>query len=151
MKIDEMPYTLDGRRTLTKLGEFTNVGEMYDAFLGNIPIGLAYAIQEAVDVAKAAGRAVTTTEIHAILREGVLSGDPLYNIRQVPGLLKQVINQTGKQTAYWASGHTRQFCDDAESNVLFIRRPNQFHQRYETFNGSYGMFLKRTNTSCFRP
>jgi hypothetical protein len=109
MKIDEMPYTFDGRRTLTKLGEFTNVGEMYDAFLGNIPIGLAYAIQEAVDVAKAAGRTVTTKEIHAILREGVLSGDPLYNIRQVPGLIKQVINQTGKQTAYWASGHTRQF------------------------------------------
>jgi hypothetical protein len=109
MKIDEMPYTFDGRRTLTKLGEFANVGEMYDAFLGNIPIGLAYKIQEAVDVAKAAGRTVTTKEIHAILREGVLSGDPLYNIRQVPGLLKQVINQTGKQTAYWASGHTRQF------------------------------------------
>jgi hypothetical protein len=109
MKIDEMPYTLDGRRTLTKLGEFTNVGEMYDAFLGNIPIGLAYAIQEAVNVAKTAGRTVTTKEIHAILREGVLSGDPLYNIRQVPGLIKQVINQTGKQTAYWASGHTRQF------------------------------------------
>ena len=109
MKIDEMPYTFDGRRTLTKLGEFTNVGEMYDAFLGNIPIGLAYKIQEAVDVAKTAGRAVTTKEIHAILREGVLSGDPLYNIRQVPGLLKQVINQTGRQTAYWASGHTRQF------------------------------------------
>jgi len=109
MKIDEMPYTFDGRRTLTKLGEFANVGEMYDAFLGNIPIGLAYKIQEAVDVAKAAGRTVTTKEIHAILREGVLSGDPLYNIRQVPGLLKQVINQTGKQTAYWASGQTRQF------------------------------------------
>lgn len=109
MKIDEMPYTFDGRRTLRKLGEFTNVGEMYDAFLGNIPIGLAYKIQEAVDVAKAAGRAITTKEIHAILREGVLSGDPLYNIRQVPGLIKQVINQTGKQTAYWASGHTRQF------------------------------------------
>jgi hypothetical protein len=109
MKIDEMPLTFDGRRTLTKLGEFTNVGEMYDAFLGNIPIGLAYKIQEAVDVAKAAGRTVTTKEIHAILREGVLSGDPLYNIRQVPGLIKQVINQTGKQTAYWASGSTRQF------------------------------------------
>lgn len=109
MKIDEMPLTFDGRRTLTKLGEFTNVGEMYDAFLGNIPIGLAYKIQEAVDVAKAAGRAITTKEIHAILREGVLSGDPLYNIRQVPGLLKQVINQTGRQTAYWASGGTRQF------------------------------------------
>lgn len=109
MKIDEMPYTFDGRRTLTKLGEFTNVGEMYDAFLGNIPIGLAYKIQEAVDVAKAAGRAITTKEIHAILREGVLSGDPLYNIRQVPGLIKQVINQTGKQIAYWASGQTRQF------------------------------------------
>ena len=109
MKIDEMPLTFDGRRTLTKLGEFTNVGEMYDAFLGNIPIGLAYAIQEAVDVAKAAGRTITTKEIHAILREGVLSGDPLYNIRQVPGLLKQVINQTGRQTAYWASGSTRQF------------------------------------------
>ena len=49
MKIDEMPLTFDGRRTLTKLGEFKNVGEMYDAFLGNIPIGLAYKIQEAVD------------------------------------------------------------------------------------------------------
>lgn len=109
MKIDEMPLTFDGRRTLTKLGEFTNVGEMYDAFLGNIPIGLAYKIQEAVDVAKAAGKTITTKEIHAILREGVLSGDPLYNIRQVPGLIKQVINQTGKQTAYWASGQTRQF------------------------------------------
>jgi hypothetical protein len=109
MKIDEMPYTFDGRRTLTKLGEFKNVGEMYDAFLGNIPIGLAYKIQEAVDLATAAGRTITTKEIHTILREGVLSGDPLYNIRQVPGLLKQVINQTGKQTAYWASGHTRQF------------------------------------------
>ena len=109
IKIDEMPMTFDGRRTLTKLGEFKNVGEMYDAFLGNIPIGLAYKIQEAVDVAKAAGRIVTTKEIHTILREGVLSGDPLYNIRQVPGLIKQVINQTGKRTAYWASGHTRQF------------------------------------------
>ena len=109
MKIDEMPLTFDGRRTLTKLGEFKNVGEMYDAFLGNIPIGLAYKIQEAVDLATAAGRTITTKEIHTILREGVLAGDPLYNIRQVPGLIKQVINQTGKQTAYYASGHTRQF------------------------------------------
>jgi len=109
LKIDEMPYTFDGQRTLTKLTEFTNVGEMYDAFLGNMPIGLAYKIQEATELATAAGRTITTKEVHAILREGVLSGDPLYGMREVPGLIKQVFNQTGKQIAYWSSGHTRQF------------------------------------------
>jgi len=109
MRIDEMPFTFDGKRTLTKLTQFKNAGEMYEAFLGKMPIGLVQKIQDAVEVAKNTGRTIKLEEIHAILKEGVLSGDPLYNIREVPGLIKQVFNETGKQIAYWTSGYTRQF------------------------------------------
>jgi hypothetical protein len=108
-KIDEMPFTRDGRITLEKLSSFTNSGEMYDYFLGNIPVGLAVKIQDAVDVARKADKVVDPKEIHTILKEGVLSGDPFYNIREVPGVMKSWTTQTGPRIAQWSSGSTRQF------------------------------------------
>jgi hypothetical protein len=109
MKIDEMPFTRDGKTTLDKLSSFTNSGEMYDYFLGNIPVGLAVKIQDAVDVARKADKVVDPKEIHTILKEGVLSGDPFYNIREVPGVMKSWATQTGPRIAQWSSGSTRQF------------------------------------------
>lgn len=108
-KIDEMPFTRDGRMTLDKLSLFKNAGELYDYFLGNIPVGLAVKIQDAVDVARAANKAIDPKEIHTILKEGVLSGDPFYNIREVPGVMKSWATQTGPRIAQWSSGSTRQF------------------------------------------
>jgi len=108
-KIDEMPFTRDGRMTLEKLSSFKNAGELYDYFLGNIPVGLAVKIQDAVDVARAANKAIDPKEIHTILKEGVLSGDPFYNIREVPGVMKSWATQTGPRIAQWSSGSTRQF------------------------------------------
>ena len=109
MAIDAMPFTADGRRTLEKLSSFKNVGELYDSFLGNIPIGVAVQIQNIVDAAKKAGTTVDMKAIHNVVREGAFSGDPLYNIAEVQGVLKQVVQQTGKQVAQWVSGSTRQF------------------------------------------
>ena len=108
-KIDEMPFTRDGRMTLDKLSLFKNAGELYDYFLGNIPVELAVKIQDAVDVARAANKAIDPKEIHTILKEGVLSGDPFYNIREVPGVMKSWATQTGPRIAQWSSGSTRQF------------------------------------------
>jgi hypothetical protein len=108
-KIDEMPFTRDGVTTLNKLASFDNPGELYDYFLGNIPVGLAVKIQDAVDVARAANKAVDPKEIHTILKEGVLSGDPFYNIREAPGVMKSWATQTGPRIAQWSSGSTRQF------------------------------------------
>ena len=107
--IDQMPFTRDGKITLDKLSSFTNAGELYDYFLGNIPVGLAVKIQDTVDAARKANKAVNIREIHAILKEGVMSGDPFYNIREVPGVMKSWATQTGQRIAQWSSGSTRQF------------------------------------------
>lgn len=109
MAVDAMPFTSDGIRTLEKLASFKNVGELYDSFLGNIPIGAAVEIQTLVDAAKAAGTKVDMKAIHNVIREAAFSRDPLYNVAEVPGVLKQVVQQTGKQVAQWTSGSTRQF------------------------------------------
>ena len=107
--VDAMPFTADGRRTLEKLTSFKNVGELYDSFLGNVPIGAAAEIQTIVDAAKAAGTKVDMKAIHNVVREMAFNPDPLYNVADVPGVLKQVVQQTGKQIAQWTSGSTRQF------------------------------------------
>jgi hypothetical protein len=108
-EIDAMPYTREGQVTLEKLGSFNNVGELYDHFLGKIPPGLSVAIQDVVDTARAAGKQVDIKEIHRVLKDGVYSGDPLYNIREVPGVYRKWVNQTGPAVAQWVSGTTRQF------------------------------------------
>lgn len=109
MAVDAMPFTADGRRTLEKLTSFKNVGELYDSFLGNVPIGAAVKIQTIVDAAKAAGTTVDMKAIHNVVREMAFNPDPLYYVAEVPGVLKQVVQQTGKQVAQWVSGSTRQF------------------------------------------
>jgi hypothetical protein len=108
-KIDAMPYTRDGRAALSKLGSFDNVGQLYDFFLGRIPIGAAVAVQDVVDAARLAGKETPIKEIHSVLKEAVLSGDPTYNMRGVPGILKRAVNDTGAAIAYYASGKSRQF------------------------------------------
>ena len=108
-KIDAMPYTRDGRAALNKLASFDNVGQLYDYFLGRIPIGAAVAIQDVVDAAKLAGKEVPVNEVHKVLKEAVLSGDPTYNMRGVPGILKRAVTDTGASIAYYASGKSRQF------------------------------------------
>jgi hypothetical protein len=122
-KIDEMPFTRDGKITLDKLASFDNAGELYDYFLGNVPVGLAVKIQDAVDVARAANRAVDPKEIHTILKEGVLSGDPFYNIREVPGVMKSWATQTGPRIAQWSSGTTRQFANMPNSTFFSFDDP----------------------------
>ncbi len=123
MKIDEMPFTFDGRLTLNKLASFKNPGELYDYFLGNVPIGAAVKIQEIVDTAVKANKAVDVKEIHTVLKEAVLSGDPLYNIREVPGVIKSWTTQTGPRIAQWASGKTRQFATDPYSTFFSFDDP----------------------------
>lgn len=118
MAIDAMPFTTDGRLTLNKLSSFANAGEMWDYFLGEIPPGLVQRIQDTVDAARAAGQEVNLSDIHAILKEGVLSGDPYYNIRQVPGIMRQWTQQTGKKIASYAQDKTRQFA--MMPNVTFF-------------------------------
>jgi hypothetical protein len=107
--IDEMPFTRDGRLTLNKLSSFTNAGELYDYFLGKIPVGLAVEIQDIVDVARAAGKEVNLKDVHKALTNAAYSGDPLYNIAEVPGVIKRWTNQTGGALAHYVSGETRQF------------------------------------------
>lgn len=108
MAIDAMPYTRDGRAALTKLASFENSGQLYNAFLGNIPIGAVQDIQDLVDAARLAGKQVDLNAIHKVLVDGVLSGDPMYHTFNVPGVANQMVNQTGSQIAQWASGRTRQ-------------------------------------------
>lgn len=103
MAIDQMPLTRDGQRALQKLGSFDNAGALYDAFNGNIPLGTAVAIQNVVDAARKIGDTPNINQIHKILVEGAMSGDPLYNISKVPGVVSQVINETGKTAAYWGA------------------------------------------------
>jgi hypothetical protein len=122
-KIDEMPFTRDGKITLDKLASFDNAGELYDYFLGNVPVGLAVKIQDAVDVARAANKTVDPKEIHTILKEGVLSGDPFYNIREVPGVMKSWATQTGPRIAQWSSGATRQFANMPNSTFFSFDDP----------------------------
>lgn len=107
-EIDAMPYTNEGQATLKKLASFNSVGELWDYFLGDIPPGLAVALQDVVEKARAAGTEVNLTDLHKVLREGVYSGDPLYNIREVPGVVKRWVNQTGPAVAQWSYGRTRQ-------------------------------------------
>jgi len=123
MAIDAMPFTADGRRTLEKLASFNNVGELYDSFLGNIPIGAAVEIQTIVDAAKAAGTKVDMKAIHNVVREMAFNPDPLYQVAEVPGVLKQVVQQTGKQVANWVSGHTRQFATMPNSTFFSFDDP----------------------------
>ena len=123
MKIDEMPFTRDGQITLKKLSSFKNSGELYDYFLGKIPIGAAVKIQEVVEAAAKAGNAVNTDDIFTVIREAVLSGDPFYNIREVPGVIKSWTTQTGPRIAQWASGKTRQFATDPYSTFFSFDDP----------------------------
>lgn len=122
-EIDAMPYTREGQVTLEKLGSFNNVGELYDNFLGSIPPGLAVAIQDVVDAARAAGKQVDLKDIHRVLKDGVYSGDPLYNIREVPGVYKKWVNQTGPAIAQWTSGVTRQLARMPRSTFFSFEDP----------------------------
>lgn len=108
-KIDEMPFTRDGQAALNKLGSFDNVGQLYDYFNGKIPIGAAQAVQDIVDAARKAGTDPDLKEIHRVLKEAVFSGDPTWNMREVPGLVKRFVTDTGKTIAYYGSGKSRQF------------------------------------------
>ena len=124
MQIDNMPYTADGRRTLKKLSSFNNAGELYDAFLGNIPPGAAVEIQDIVDAARAAGKEVDLKEIHKVLVDGVLSANPFYGVQEVPGVMKQVTQQTGAQIAHWSLGlGTRQFASMPGSTFFHFADP----------------------------
>jgi hypothetical protein len=123
MAIDAMPYTRAGRAALAKLGSFDNVGQLYDAFLGNIPIGAAQDIQNIVDAARLAGVAPDLTAIHKVLTEGVLKGDPLYHTFKVPGIQSQWINQTGAMIANQVAGRTRQFATMPGSTFFSFEDP----------------------------
>lgn len=107
-RIDAMPYTRDGVQALEKLASFDNAGELYDFFLGKVPIGVAQAVQDVVDAARQLGKDVDLNEIHRVLKDGVMSGDPMYNMREVPGLAKRIYSQTGKVVAYNVSAKSRQ-------------------------------------------
>ena len=109
MAIDDMPNYADGQRALNKLASFNNAGELWDYFLGKVPIGVAVQIQDYVDAARKAGIDPDIKEVHKLLVDGVRSADPLYAVQTPPGVLKQAINQTGANIARWASGGTRQF------------------------------------------
>jgi hypothetical protein len=124
MQIDNMPYTADGRMTLKKLSSFNNSGELYDAFLGNIPPGAAVEIQDIVDAARLAGKEVDLKEIHKVLVDGVLSANPFYGVQEVPGVIKQATQQTGKQIAHWSLGlGTRQFASMPGSTFFHFADP----------------------------
>lgn len=122
-EIDSMPFTTDGQRTLNKLASFNNAGELWDHFLGDIPPGLAVALQDVVDAARAAGKEVSLTDLHKVFRDGVYSGDPLYNIRKIPGSVRKWVNQTGPAIAQWASGKTRQFATMPKSTFFTFDDP----------------------------
>lgn len=121
--IDAMPFTTDGQITLNKLASFKNVGELYDFFLGEIPPGLAYRLQKVVDDAAKAGQEVDLTQLHVALKEGVLSGDPFYNIAQVPGVMRQWTQQTGKKLAYYTYGKTRQLANMPHGTFFSFEDP----------------------------
>lgn len=108
MAIDNMVNTRSGKRMLQRLTTYSNAGELYDANLGNIPPGAAVQIQDVVDAARAAGTPVDLREIHRILVDGVLSADPMYGVQYVPSYAQQIVNQTGKQVAYYANKMSRQ-------------------------------------------
>jgi len=108
MLIDQMPFTATGRRTLKRLASYKNSGELYDAFLGNIPPGAAVKIQDIVDAARKARQEVDLSAVHKVLVDGVLSADPFYGVAEIPGLGRQLFGQTGKQIAHWVAGGTRQ-------------------------------------------
>lgn len=122
-EIDAMPYTNEGQATLKKLASFNSVGELWDYFLGDIPPGLAVALQDVVEKARAARTEVNLTELHKVFREGVYSGDPLYNIREVPGVYKRWINQTGPAIAQWSYGRTRQLAMMPKSTFFTFDDP----------------------------
>jgi hypothetical protein len=119
MAIDQMPYTRDGQRALNKLSSFKNAGELYDAFNGNIPLGTAVAIQDVVDAANKAGTTADIHQIHKLLVEGAMSGDPLYNVARVPGVVGQVLNETGKTAAYWSARSGWRMLGSMPNSVFF--------------------------------
>jgi hypothetical protein len=123
MAIDAMPYTRQGRAALTKLGSFDNVGQLYDAFLGNIPIGAAQEIQDIVDAARRAGVDPDLNAIHKVLTDGILKGDPLYHTFKVPGIQSQWIDQTGAMIANQVAGRTRQFATMPGSTFFSFEDP----------------------------
>lgn len=118
MKIDAMPYTFDGRLTLNKIASFKSSGEMWDYFLGEIPPGLAYRLFGVVNKARKFGQEIDLNELHAVLKEGVLSGDPFYSIRETPGIIRQFVQQTGKRLAFYTYNRTRQFA--SHPNMTFF-------------------------------
>jgi len=111
MAIDALPHTRAGRAALNKLSSFDNVGQLYDAFLGNIPIGAAQEIQDIVDAARLAGAAPDLNAVHRVLVTGILSADPMYFTFNVPGIQGQWVNQTGTMVANKVMDkfNTRQF------------------------------------------
>lgn len=123
LAIDAMPFTTDGRLVLNKLSSFKNVGELYDFFLGEIPPGLAYKLQKIVDDAGTTGKAVNLDDIHAALVEGVFSGDPFYNIAEVPGIMRQWTQQTGKKIAYYTYDRTRQLANMPQGTFFSFEDP----------------------------
>ena len=123
MAIDAMPHTRAGRAALSKLASFDNVGQLYDAFLGNIPIGAAQAIQDIVDAARLTGAAPDLNAVHKVLVDGILSADPMYFTFNVPGMQSQWINQTGAMIANKVSGKTRQFATMPGSSFFAFDDP----------------------------
>jgi hypothetical protein len=123
LAIDDMPNYADGRRALEKLTTFKNSGELWDAFLGNIPIGVAAQIQDYVDAARKAGTAPDLKEVHKILVDGVLAADPLYSVQTTPGVMKQWVGQTGKSIAQWTYGASRQFASMPNSTFFSFNDP----------------------------
>jgi hypothetical protein len=123
LDIDNMPNYADGRRALNKLTSFKNVGELWDSFIGNIPIGVAVQIQDYVDEARRLGQEPDIKEVHKILVDGVLTGDPLYGVATTPGVMKQYVNQTGKSIAQFGSGFTRQMASMPGSTFFSFNDP----------------------------
>jgi hypothetical protein len=123
LDIDNMPNYADGQRALKKLASFKNVGELWDAFIGNIPIGVAVQIQDYVDEARRLGQEPDLKQVHQILVDGVLTGDPLYGVATTPGVMKQYVNQTGKSIAQFGSGFSRQFASMPGSTFFSFNDP----------------------------
>jgi hypothetical protein len=123
MAIDAMPYTRTGRAALSKLGSFDNVGQLYDAFLGDIPIGAAQDIQDIVDAARRVGIDPDLTAIHKVITDGILKGDPLYHTFKVPGIQSQWVDQTGAMIANQVAGRTRQFATMPGSTFFSFEDP----------------------------
>jgi hypothetical protein len=108
LDIDLLQATKSGRRTLQKLTEYDSVGQLYEKNLGRIPTGLAHEIQTYVEGERVLGKAPDLDKVFEILKKGALSGDPLYNLAERPGMIRQLVHDTGTQVSYWTSNKTRQ-------------------------------------------